>query len=187
MEETLYKLDLSRQRLIYGPCPAKCQSLPQTFQQFRLHYLQNMMHFTALMLVRSKIPKMRESFSSLPSIFGYLVLRIKRRKTQLKTSSWTKSLFTYRRASIIIKILFIAAQQDLYRPSTWAIYHDSLCSKTNVSSTQRLCPKSSATLLHVIIWSCARQQNISQRSGFGCSFRAPNQQCLHADWDHALI
>lgn len=67
---------------------------------------------------------MPESFSSLPSIFGYLVLRIKRRKTQLKTSSWTKSLFTYRRASI--KILFIAAQQDLYRPSTRAMYHDHL-------------------------------------------------------------
>ena len=47
IEETLYKFDLSRQRLVYDPFPAKCQSLPQTFQQFRLHYLQNMMHFTA--------------------------------------------------------------------------------------------------------------------------------------------
>ena len=45
MEDTLYKLDISRHKPICGLFPAECQFLRQTFRLFRLYHLRNI--FTA--------------------------------------------------------------------------------------------------------------------------------------------
>ena len=80
MEETLYKLDIFRHRPISGLFPLRCQSLRQTFQRIiqALLFAQHLHCFCCLVGLSGqneatlKKKKKKVSFSSLPSIFGYL-------------------------------------------------------------------------------------------------------------------